>query len=327
MTQQNNGINFTRRRALKISGALLGLSTFPVRAAAALTRGELVTWHGIALGAAAEMQIAHVDRNEGRRILEMAVAEIRRLERIFSLYDETSDLSQLNRQGFLASPPAELVEVLSTSLSLARVSRGAFDPSVQVLWNRGTQSSAVQEPLHSALGRVGYQNITVSAREIRLEQDAMALTFNGIAQGYITDRMVALLRDAGLNDVLIDCGEIYGAGRHPSGRTWQVALADNPAGPVSCQNQAVATSSGVTVMPGAPGLKDHLFDPASGASAKRYKSLSVIAPSAILADGLSTALSVLTEEAWGDVLKDLTGQNVRICGVRENGTLIQAATS
>lgn len=327
MTLQNDRISFTRRRALKISGALLGLSTFPARAAAALTRGELVTWHGIALGAAAEMQIAHVDRNEARHILELAVAEIRRLERIFSLYDETSDLSQLNRQGFLASPPAELVEVLSTSLSLARVSKGAFDPSVQALWNRSAQDSAVQEPLQSTLGRVGYQNITVSARELRLEHNAMALTLNGIAQGYITDRLVALLRDAGLNDILIDCGEIYGAGRHPSGRTWQVALADNPAGPVSCQNQAVATSSGGTVIPGAPGLKAHIFDPASGASAGKYKSLSVIAPSAILADGLSTALSVLAEDAWGEVLKDLTGQNVRICGVRENGTLIHAATS
>lgn len=326
MIQDDRNTNVTRRRALKISAALAGLSALPFRAASALARTELVTWHGIALGAAAEMQIAHTDPNEARRILEMAVAELGRLEKIFSLYDETSDLSLLNRQGFLVSPPVELVEVLSTSLSLARATGGAFDPSVQVLWSRGTKDRERRESLHSVLGRVGYQNITVSAREVRLEQDAMALTLNGIAQGYITDRLVAVLREAGLNDVLIDCGEIYGAGRHPSGRTWQVALADNPAGPVSCQNQAVATSSGATVIPGAPGLKDHLFDPASGASAKRYKSLSVIAPSATLADGLSTALSVLTEDEWREVLNQFTGQKIQVYGARRNGTLSQLST-
>lgn len=324
MTHRYNGTTFTRRRALKISGALLGLSSLPRHAGATLTGQKLITWHGIALGAAAEMQIAHVDRNEGRRILEFAVAELGRLEKIFSLYDETSDLSRLNRFGTLASPPPELVEVLSTALSLAHTTKGAFDPSVQVLWDYYEQSGH-QDPLQDTLDRVGYQNVSVTSREIRLEHKAMALTLNGIAQGYITDRLVTLLQDAGLRDILIDCGEIYGAGTHPSGRLWQVALADNPVGPLSCQNQAIATSAGMTAVPGGAGEKTHLFNPASGTSVKRYKSLSVIAPTAILADGLSTAFSVLAEDEWTEVLNRFTGQNILVYGVRENGDLIQVS--
>lgn len=325
MTRQSNTAAPTRRRVLEMSGALLGLSIPPGRAAAALTGGQLVTWHGIALGAAAEMQIAHVDRNEGRRILELAIAELRRLERIFSLYDETSALSRLNRYGALVAPPPELIEVISTALSLARATKGAFDPSVQVLWTRHAQGDH-RAPLHKTLDLVGYQNVSVTPREIRLEHDAMALTLNGIAQGYITDRLVSLLRDAGLQDILIDCGEIYGAGKHPTGRLWQVSLADNPAGPLSCHNQAIATSAGTTAMPGISGQINHLFDPVSGTPARRYKSLSVIAPTAILADGLSTALSVLAENEWRDILSQFTGQNIQVCGVRENGTLIQIST-
>lgn len=228
----------TRRRVLTISGAALGLSALPFAAKATPTGGQIVSWNGIALGAVAQMQVVHTDRREGEHILEGAVAELRRLEGIFSIYDETSDLSRLNNRGLLNSPPPELVEVLSTSLSLARISGGAFDPSTQVLWERSTQPPIRQAPLQSVLEQVDYHKIAVSAGQIRLEQRDMALSLNGIAQGYITDRIVSYLQEAGLGDALIDCGEIYAAGRHPSRRNWQVAPADNSAGPFSFQNQA-----------------------------------------------------------------------------------------
>jgi thiamine biosynthesis lipoprotein len=273
------------------------------------------------------MQIVHKDRNEARRILETAVTELRRLESIFSIYDETSDLSRLNHSGVLTSPSPELVEVLSTSLSLARMTGGAFDPTVQVLWQRSTRDTAAREPLKSVLNRVGYRNIELSARKIRLRQSNMALSLNGIAQGYITDRIVASLKDAGLDNVLVDCGEIYGAGQHASGRSWKVALAHNPGETISCQNQAIATSSGTLFEPGGSRLKGHIYDPATGMPADRYQSLSVVAPTAMLADGLSTALSVMAEEAWEDVLKILAEEDVRIYGMRKDGTRVRISST
>lgn len=310
----------TRRRVLTISGAALGLSALPFAAKATPTGGQIVSWNGIALGAVAQMQVVHTDRREGEHILEGAVAELRRLEGIFSIYDETSDLSRLNNRGLLNSPPPELVEVLSTSLSLARISGGAFDPSTQVLWERSTQPPIRQAPLQSVLEQVDYHKIAVSAGQIRLEQRDMALSLNGIAQGYITDRIVSYLQEAGLGDALIDCGEIYAAGRHPSRRNWQVAPADNSAGPFSFQNQAVATSSGSTPMTGGQNSKAHIFDPATGKPTSKYQNLTVIAPSAILADGLSTTLSVLPEEEWADLSKELQGSSIGIYGKRNNGT-------
>lgn len=315
----------TRRRALTISGAALGLTALPFGSAAASAQGEIITWHGIALGAAAQMQIVHSDRREGENILEATITELRRLEAIFSLYDETSDLSRLNQRGFLNSPPSELVEVLSTSLSLARISGGAFDPSIQVLWERSDQHTNIQKPLNSVLRQVGYRHIEVSARQIKLQQSAMALSLNGIAQGYITDRVVSFLEMAGLHNALVDTGEIFGAGRHPAGRSWQVAVAPHPDSPISCMNQAVATSSGSTFQTGVSDNKAHIFDPSTGMPSDRYRSLSVMAPTATLADGLSTTLSVLPEEEWGEVLKAVDQHNIRVFGERNNGTVFTTA--
>ncbi len=111
-SRRDKAPGLTRRRALTISGVALGLSALPFGSAAASTKNNIVTWNGIALGAAAQMQIVHSDQREARHILETAVAELRRLESIFSVYDKTSDLAQLNRAHVLAAPPAELVEVL-----------------------------------------------------------------------------------------------------------------------------------------------------------------------------------------------------------------------
>lgn len=308
----------TRRRALTISGAALGLATVPFGSSAALAKDEIVTWNGIALGAAAQMQIVHTDPREARHILETAVAELRRLENIFSIYDETSDLARLNQSGVLAAPPAQLVEVLSTALSLARTTSGAFDPGVQVLWDHYDQARGPGNSLQTSTSLVNYRKVSVSTREIRFENKAMALTLNGIAQGYITDQIAALLARAGLENILIDCGEVFGAGVHPGGRAWKVALADNPVAPIACRNQAVATSSG---------MQNHLFDPANGQITDRYKSLSVIAPSAILADSLSTAFSVLPEDGWDEVLTGLRGHDVRVLGARSDGTLFQTRTT
>jgi FAD:protein FMN transferase len=315
-------LDLAKRRTLKISGALVGLSFVPGGAASALSRGEIVTWRGIALGAAAEMQIVHRDRGAAQAILDRAVEELRRLEHIFNIYDASSDLSCLNKTGVLRSPPGELVEVLSTSLSLARLSAGAFDPTVQVLWDHYAQEKPFKTPIQKALGKVDYHQVRVSPQGIHLGQDAMALTLNGIAQGYITDRLVSTLRDEGLNDVLVDCGEIYGAGRHPSGRAWQVALTGNGVERLSCRDQAIATSSGVTLVEGATGLTGpgaHIFDPSSGKPVNQFQSLTVVAPSAILADGLSTAFSVMEEEGIRAVLAELKGLGVQVFGQSRNG--------
>ena len=104
----------SRRRFIHIAGAAAGLllmglgdSRRPAAASPLLHR-----WQGIALGADASLQLYHPDAAEAARLIADSLAEVRRLERIFSLYDQGSTLCRLNRAGELADPPQELVELL-----------------------------------------------------------------------------------------------------------------------------------------------------------------------------------------------------------------------
>ncbi len=297
-----------RRRFLTIAASCGALGP----AAMAMSAPAPLVWRGIALGALASMQIAHPDRAQAERLLQQSLAEIERLEAIFSLHRPDSALSRLNAAGELAAPPAELLELLDFSLELARASGGAFDPSVQPLFalylrHFGNADAAANGPspaaITQALAAVDHGAIELGRDAIRLRRPGAALTLNGVAQGYITDRVAALLRAGGLDNVLLDLGEGRAMGRHADGRPWRAAIAD-PADPARTllelalgdgagQWPALATSGGYGMRFGAdPGLH-HLLDPRTGRSANHYASVSVAAPNATLADGLSTALTVL----------------------------------
>src|SRR5690606_32201568 len=127
-----------RRRFLGILAASAALvSPGMLRAAmrGSATLPEPVFWNGVALGANAQLQLLHPDRTHAERLVQMAVAEIQRLEKIFSLYREDSDLVRLNRQGRLDAPPGDLRRLLSLAMAFSQQTDGMFDPSVQSLWN------------------------------------------------------------------------------------------------------------------------------------------------------------------------------------------------
>ena len=136
----------------------------------------------------------------------------------------------------------------------------------------------------------------------------MAATLNGIAQGYITDRVADLLRDSGFDSVLVQLGETF-ASAPPTGRdAWRVGVPDPVAasGPglatLDLVDRAVATSSGRATPFDRAGRHHHLLDPRTGLSAGRYLAVAVVARRAVAADALSTALSILPDEAAGRLL-------------------------
>ncbi|WZB76712.1 FAD:protein FMN transferase [Achromobacter insuavis] len=234
------------------------------------------TWQGVALGADAELRLYHPDPRAARRLIAQALAELHRLEGIFSLYRDDSALARLNRQGYLADPPADLLRLLGDGLRYSRLTDGVFDPTVQPLWQLyashfARAGAATQGPseaeLAQALARVSYHGVTLDSRRIALQRPGMGITLNGIAQGYITDCITRLLRQGGLERALVDMGEIRGLDRRASPGDWRVGLAD-PRAPqrilasVPVRNQALATSGGYGTALDAAGRYTHLFDPA-----------------------------------------------------------------
>lgn len=271
-------MSLSRRRFVCIAAGAAGLAMAGGRARAA---EGLRRWKGVALGAEAEMILPA----SAMALLPRLRAEIERLEAIFSLYRTDSALVRLNAAGVLAAPPLELVEVLTRAQGFSRLTDGAFDVTVQPLWALHAGGMATAKDLARARALVDWRAVDVEPHRIRFARPGMAATLNGIAQGYITDRIAGMLKREGLDEVLISLGETRALGRHPDGRPWKVApAADADALPLSDGAQATTEPGG------------HLFDPRTGGPAGTLARVTVQAPTATVADAISTALPLLAPD-------------------------------
>ncbi len=301
----------SRRRFL---GRFLAISATAM-AAGPVHAADLYQWRGVALGAKASITLSHPN---ARAIAARAVAEIERLENIFSLYRPNSALAVLNRDGHLENPPFEFLECLSLCATAHRATAGAFDPTVQPLWALyAEKAEAGTRPTEAEIAarrtQVGWNGVSLDQARIAFARPGMALTLNGIAQGYIADKIAALLRREGLSDVLIDTGEIVALGGHPDGGAWDVTLTEGQTrlpDKVTLRDAALATSAPRGTLIGPEGV-GHILDPKTGAPARpRWSLVSVSAPLAAHADALSTAGCLMARDAFARAVDALPGAKV-----------------
>lgn len=300
----------TRRRALFIGAVLVAGAALPsalmARRAFAATP---VRWSGQALGAHAEIELLGASEADAHPVLAAVEAEIARLEGIFSLYRQDSALSRLNRDGALADPPPELLEVLALSRTVHRQTGGLFDPTVQPLfafyaeWFTKPHRAHAPETheLVPVLARVGMDKIIFDDSRIAFARPGMALTLNGIAQGYITDRIAALLKAHGYGNMLLDIGEIQAVGKGRTGDGWQVGIRKGVTGSelaerLTLSDQAVATSMMLGTTFDQQGHAGHILHPKKGLTRDYTPRASVIHPSAAFADAMSTAVVLMAAD-------------------------------
>ena len=324
--------DITGRRMIAITAIAAGSAVVNgVRAARA---ADVVRWRGSALGAQVSMEIYHPDRAEAERLASSCLLDIRGLEQQFSLYRNDSAICTLNRTGILVAPHPDMVSLLKAALFYSELTGGAFDPTVQPLWRLYADHFSAENPdpggpsrelLAGALSRVGRSGLKVGMDRVVLTHRGAALTLNGIAQGFATDRIVDKLRLAGLSTTLVDMGEIRAIGARPEGQPWRVGLAD-PDKPgattetVDIVDRAVATTAGAGFRFDAAGRFTHLFDPKTGLSPTRYRTVSVIAPTASEADALSTAFSLMAVPQIADIVA--SRPNVQARMIDSSGALI-----
>jgi thiamine biosynthesis lipoprotein len=297
----------SRRRFITISASTLAAGLVP--GSGLMARPSPVHWQGIAMGARAELILNHPNRKEAETAVQLVQDEIQRLERVFSLYDPGSALSQLNLLGDLKAPPLDLIRCLDDAEHVSRITDGAFDITVQPLWELyarhfSSESVSAEGPgkteVETARKLVDYRAVQYDPHRVSFAEKGMAVTLNGIAQGYITDRVAELLKARGFANVLIDLGETRGMGRREDGSDWQVGIEapDGSGGLIrklALRDRAIATSGGYGTRFTRDGVHHHLFDPKTGRSSNLWTSMSVIADDATRADALSTAFFSLPE--------------------------------
>jgi thiamine biosynthesis lipoprotein len=325
-------ITLSRRRFITVAAAAAGL---PLLLKAGSAQTTLVRWDGNALGAPASIQLFHPDAAQARRAIAAGLDELTRLEAIFSLYRADSAICALNREGVLENAPADFVALLSRALALAEISEGVYDPTVQPLWRlyfrhfgaaRPDPAGPAPQDIGAALAKVDWRAVQVDAgrRRIAFARPGMALTLNGGAQGYITDRVTEVLRSHGFDRMLVDMGEPRALSAKPDGSAWRIGIA-NPADTsrivttLEVVNQCVATSGGYGTLFDEAGKFTHLIDTRSGRTAPALLGVSVVADSGSIADGLSAAMLMAPIERRQAILKAAGG--VRAIYVTPDGVV------
>ena len=257
---------------------------------------------------------------------------------ILNRYDPTSALSVLNDMGRIRNPPPELRTVLGEALSHSRSSGGAFDPTVQPLvdlfrslktegkptgsaWparHRGEVPPPLEAPggpgnrprsapstapspteVRELLELVDPGAVKLPPGAIHLEKAGMGVTLDGIAKGYVVDRIADVLRSSGLSDFLVDGGgDIRCSGVREDGLPWRVAVQDpEKAGAfpdvIPLSHGAVATSGSYEIYFDPERTHHHIVSSLDGASPQLIQSVSVVAPTAMQADALATSVFLM----------------------------------
>lgn len=285
-----------RRRFLMLSACAL--------ASPAMATAPAQVWRGTAMGAAITLRVEGAPPRQARAFFADAERVLRQTESGFSLHRQ-SELTRLNHSGLLRHPSAAMLDLLDLSDRLHRATGGAFDPSVQPLWLARAQG------LDEAQARklTDWGQLDWDRGAVRLRRPGMALTFNGIAQGWAADQLAQVAVQHDLGAVLIDSGEQRGLGP----RDWDTGIA-GPDGTLlrrlRLRERALATSSGMGTKIGPQGDLPHILDPRG--DRLPHGTVAVSAPTAALADGLSTAFCVMDRAAMNAALARLPGCRLEI---------------
>ncbi len=258
---------------------------------------------GQALGTKVVISVFHRDSAAAKRALAEAFEAIEQVEQVMSLYRPESQLSQLNLHGYLADPHPFLREVLERAIRLSKQTSGAFDISVQPLWAAYEAASKegrlpTRSEIASARRKVDWQRIELSPERVAFGQKGMALTLNGIAQGYAADAASKALRARGIQQALIDSGEISSVGTPVQKDRWTIGIkhpreTEAFIGFAGLQGRCLATSGDYETVFTDDFDHHHLLDPHTGRSPSQLSSVAIAAPTAMEADALSTAVFVM----------------------------------
>ncbi|MCW5713107.1 MAG: FAD:protein FMN transferase [Bauldia sp.] len=325
-------LGLSRRQALKVVAATAALPLGVLGLRAIGPTPQFHTWNGEVLGAVSSLTLWHSNANFARTTMQRMASEIGRLERIFSLYRPDSELRRLNADGMLEGASRDLRLVLTSARFIGLATGGAFDPTVQPLWDVYARhfASPGADPagpsgfaLDAARSLVGYRDIDTDGGAIRFARQGMQATLNGIAQGYITDRIADLLRNEGFQHVVVELGEARVLGDHPEGRPWRVGLRDRAGATdrmVDLSNGAVALHGGYGTVFDESGRNHHIFDPVTGRSAQTMLDVAVVSGRATDADAIGVGIYVAGEERASAILAQFPGTRAII--TRRDGTTV-----
>lgn len=252
------------------------------------------------MGQPVHVMVFAESEDAGLEACARALAELRRVEARLSLFDDASDLRELNRHAGRRPMRIDhdLEDVLTAAGDFRAQTAGAFDVAVEPLmrvwgFHRPRRSAPSEAEIAEARAAVAAAVVQVRGDVATLPSTHTQLDFGGIGVGYGIDRCIAVLRKLGIRRAFVDVsGDCYGLGAPPGEPGWRVEIAGSSQ-TVTVRDAGLATSANsVSVIRLGRQVLGHVMDPGTGRPVPDRVQMTVLAPTAIGADALSTGTLV-----------------------------------
>lgn len=254
--------------------------------------------------------------------IDKAIAEIQRIEKLLTTYDENSQTNQINLAAGIhpVKVDEEVFDLISRSIRISELTQGAFDISYgsidKRLWNFDSNMTALPDPqtARQMVRLINYRNIILNRADLTvlLKEKGMRIGFGGIGKGYAAEKAKLVLKQWGVKSGIVNAaGDLTTWGVQPDGKPWTIGIASPDQQQqlfsyLEISDAAIATSGNYEKFVILDGRKySHTIDPKTGLPVKGIKSVTIISPNAEIADAMATPVMVMGIRVGLDMINQM----------------------
>ncbi len=269
-----------------------------------------------------EFSVVGADKDIAEQHIQAAISEVSRIEKLLTTFSNDSQTAAINRQAGIrpVKVDREVFDLIKRSLKISSLTQGAFDITYggieKSLWNFDTDMKTLPDPLvaKKSVRLIDYRKVMLDEDSctIFLKETGMRIGFGGIGKGYAADRAKIILQSRGVQSGIVNAaGDLITWGNQPNGKPWTIGIADpdhaaTPFSTLNISNMAIATSGNYEKYAIIDGKKySHTIDPVTGLPVTGLKSVSIICPSAELADAMATPVMVMGKKVGMDLINQM----------------------
>jgi FAD:protein FMN transferase len=271
-----------------------------------------------------EITVVANNEREAQDNIEAAVEEIRRIERLLTTFDDSSQTNRINESAGEAPVPVdrEVFDLIQRSKRISEITQGAFDISYgsidKRLWNFDQQMTTLPDPATAKkmVRLINYRNIILDEERctVFLKENGMRIGFGGIGKGYAAERAKRVLQQRGVQNGIVNAaGDLTVWGYQPDGKPWTIGIADpdlahQPFSYLTVTNMAIATSGNYEKYVTINGRRySHTIDPKTGLPVSGIKSVTIFCSNAEIADAMATPVMIMGVRVGLDLVNQVSG--------------------
>jgi len=269
-----------------------------------------------------EITVVANDRAWAEECIDEAVAEIRRIEKLLTTFDESSQTNLINHNAGIAPVKVdrEVFDLILRSKKISGITQGAFDITYgsidKKLWNfdRTMTSLPVSHTAKRLVRLINYRNVILDEKDctVFLKEQGMRIGFGGIGKGYAAEQAKNILKRKGVKSGIVNAaGDLTAWGNQPNGKPWTIGIADPDSARkafsyLEITNTSVATSGNYEKFAMIDGTRySHTIDPKTGLPVRGIKSVTIICPNAEIADAMATPVMIMGTKVGLDMINQL----------------------